>query len=216
MQRMNTDLMAELLGGASRYRVLRCLYGQPERPFRVRELAMEAGVDPGNTSRWLRRWVDVGLLESSVQFGQTVFRASGDPTLKPLRALLQQDHTTVRVLREAVSQLGGGVHAAAIFGSVARGEPRPDSDIDLLLIADGLSRLQAQSHFKKAGRALGRPVNVLLYTLADWSRARSGGDSLVQDIASGDVIELQGDIHALAPTPGLPARRQQSVRQGAR
>ncbi|MBL0945825.1 MAG: nucleotidyltransferase domain-containing protein [Hydrogenophaga sp.] len=213
---MNTDLMAELLGGASRYRVLRCLYGQPERPFRVRELAMEAGVDPGNTSRWLRRWVDVGLLESSVQFGQTVFRASGDPALKPLRALLQQDHTTVRVLREAVSQLGGGVHAAAIFGSVARGEPRPDSDIDLLLIADGLSRLQAQSHFKKAGRALGRPVNVLLYTLADWSRARSGGDSLVQDIASGDVIELQGDIHALAPTPGLPARRQQSVRQGAR
>jgi len=213
---MENERLAELLGGTTRYRVLRCLFGEPARFFRVRELAVQADVDPGNTSRWLRRWMDVGLVEADLQLGQTVYCAARDPALKPLRDLLLQDQDTVRVLRDAVSQLEAQVHAAAIFGSIARGEPHAGSDIDLLLIADGLSRLQAQAHFKKAGRALGRPVNVLLYTLTDWSKARSGGDSLVQDIASGDVIELQGDIHALAPTPGLPARRQQSVRQGAR
>lgn len=35
---------------------------------------------------------------------------------------------------------GGRLVSLAVFGSVARGTPRPDSDIDLLLVAEGLPR----------------------------------------------------------------------------
>ncbi|NNU44764.1 hypothetical protein [Ramlibacter montanisoli] len=47
--------MTELLGGAGRYKALRCLYEQPSRAFGTRELAALAGIDPSNASRWLRR-----------------------------------------------------------------------------------------------------------------------------------------------------------------
>lgn len=195
---MKAIAMAELLGGASRYQVLRCLYEQPGRTFRVRELASEAGVDAGNASRWLRRWADLGLLETSSERGQTVYSASRDPALKPLQTLLQQNGETARVLREELARFKAPIDAAAIFGSVARGEAGADSDIDLLLIADSTSRLDAQAHFKKAGRRLGRPVNVLLYTPDDWRKAREQGDTLAWDILSRDVIALRGDIHAIA------------------
>lgn len=195
---MNTALMSELLGGASRYQALRCLYESPGRTFRVRELAGEAGVDPGNASRWLRRWADVGLLETSTERGQTVYRASSDPALQSLRTLLQQDGETARLVREALERFEDSVAAAAIFGSTARGEANAASDIDLLLIADGTSRLKAQAHFKNVGRQLGRPVNVLLYTPQEWRKAREKGDTLVHDILSRDLIALKGDIHAIA------------------
>jgi len=38
------------------------------------------------------------------------------------------------------AQLGARLRAIVLFGSRARGDARPDSDIDLLVVADGLAR----------------------------------------------------------------------------
>jgi predicted nucleotidyltransferase len=149
-------------------------------------------------SRWLRRWADVGLLDATTERGQTVYSASSDPALQSLRTLLQQDSETARLVREALERFEDPVAAAAIFGSTARGEANASSDVDLLLIADGTSRLKAQAHFKNVGRQLARPVNVLLYTPNEWRKARETGDTLVHDILSQDLIVLKGDIYALA------------------
>jgi len=193
---MNTQLMNELVGGAARYRALRCLYEQAEREFGTRELALAAGIDPGNASRWLRRWADVGLLDRTVVRGQNVFRASGDPGLAPLRALVMQDSDLVRVVREYLTQLPGQVAAAAVFGSAARGDLHADSDVDLLVLTPDLSRLQAQAHFKPAGRKLKRAVNVLVFTPEDWRQARDDRNPFVLEILGHPTIELKGSLHA--------------------
>ena len=187
--------MSELLGGAGRYKALRCLFEHPDKGYGPRELAAETGVDPGNLSRWLRRWADLGLLERRTQSRQTVYVASMDPALAPLRTLLQQDSELVRVLRERLAELKAPVVAAAVFGSSARGEAHADSDIDLLLVTDA-SRLQAQAHFKPAGRALGRPVNVLTFTPDQWAKAMRSGDELVAEILRNPIIPLQGELNA--------------------
>ena len=192
---MNTRLMSELLGGASRYKALRCLFERPDKGFGARELAASAGIDPSNASRWLRRWADVGILERRTERRQTVYVASTDPALAPLRLLLQQDSEAVRILRDSLSELEGHVSAAAVFGSVARGEATPDSDLDLLLITD-LPRLQTQAHFKAAGRKLGRPVNVLSFTQAKWDEAKESHDELVEEILHNPIVVLQGALSA--------------------
>lgn len=114
----------------------------------------------------------------------------------PLKLLLQQDSETARVLRTRLETLEDAVDTAVIFGSAARGETNADSDIDLLLIAPKLSKLAAQAHFKAAGRKLGRPVNVQVFTAQAWQGAREAGDTFVQDVMSRPVINLKGDLHA--------------------
>lgn len=53
--------------------------------------------------------------------------------------LREQFQAIVDALREAsVDFYGEHLVSAAVFGSVARGSMRPDSDIDLLLVVDGL------------------------------------------------------------------------------
>lgn len=192
---MNSALMSELLGGAGRYKALRCLYEEPSRAFGTRELASLAGIDPANASRWLRRWADVGLVERRMERGVPVFQASRDPALAALAQLLQQDTRTSQRLSEDVERLGGKVEAAAIFGSAASGESDAGSDIDLLLLTE-LPQLKAQALFKAAGRELGRPVNVLAYSPSAWRDAITKGDAFVLDILNSPVVLLKGDVRA--------------------
>lgn len=192
---MNHELLSELFGGAQRYKALRCLFEHPGKGFGARELATSAGIDVSNASRWMRRWADIGILERQGQKPHVQYGASTAPSLQPLRMLLQQDNDASRVLLESLASLEGFVHTAAIFGSTARGEAVAGSDIDLLLITD-LPRLQAQAHFKPAGRTLARPVNVLSFTPAQWDAAKNLQDTLVADILQNPVVLLKGELNA--------------------
>lgn len=190
---MNHALLSELLGGAQRYKALRCLFEYPDKEFGARELSASAGIDASNASRWLRRWADKGILERRIENQRVRFVASTAPGLHPLRLLLQQDNEVSRVLRTSLESLDGVVTTAAIFGSSARGEARAGSDIDLLLITD-LPRLQTQAHFKPAGRILARSVNVLSFTQAQWDEAERSRDTLVADILQNPVVVLKGSL----------------------
>jgi DNA-binding transcriptional ArsR family regulator len=121
---VNTELFSELFGGADRYRALRCLFENPGRTFGARELAAQAQIDPGNASRWLRRWADAGLLEKTYVLKYPRYRPADDPTLKPLHQLFQQESEVIRQLRERISKLGNRVEAAAVFGSTAKAPRR--------------------------------------------------------------------------------------------
>ncbi|WP_211230099.1 nucleotidyltransferase family protein [Desulfovirgula thermocuniculi] len=47
----------------------------------------------------------------------------------------------LRIIVEAAQEVyGNRLVSLAVFGSVGRGTPRPDSDIDLLLVAESLPR----------------------------------------------------------------------------
>lgn len=57
-----------------------------------------------------------------------------------------------------------GAKRAGLFGSVVRGELRPDSDIDVLVeLADDLSLLDVVGIAQELEDALGRPVDLVEY-----------------------------------------------------
>ena len=81
----------------------------------------------------------------------------------------------VKARAELIRRLGStwGMHTIAVFGSVARGEERPDSDIDILVDAD-----PGRSYFDIAGFELDleqifhRPVDVVSRDALDPARKR--------------------------------------------
>lgn len=192
---MNTELLSELFGGAGRYRALGYIFEDPGRDFGPRELAQYAGIDSGNASRWLRRWERLGLVQKTTARNRTRYSASTDPSLKHLALLLQEGGQLARGFKERISELGGRVEAAAIFGSVAKGTASSDSDIDLLLLGE-VSRLEAQAFFKPLGRKLHRPVNVTVFTPQEWRAALAANNPLAVDINSSAKIALKGILDA--------------------
>ena len=56
------------------------------------------------------------------------------------------DKVIAQLKDEIIAQVGDCVHSIVLFGSVARGEATPDSDIDLLLITDGSQAVKDRIH----------------------------------------------------------------------
>lgn len=185
-------LMQELLGGAERAKALACLFEHAQREFSARELAQAAHIDAGNVSRWLRRWADAGLLDRTSTRGR--YRVAARDTLRPLIAFFQQQSALAQSLRQRIDELGNEVQAAAIFGSTASGAALPDSDVDVLLLAD-IPRVRAQAHFKALSRELDRPVNVLAYVPKAWQSLVQEGNPLATDILDGPLIVLKGALY---------------------
>jgi predicted nucleotidyltransferase len=198
---MNDSTLTEMFGSVGRYRALRALFAEPGRGFGQRELAAEAGIDPGSVARLLKRWVGAGLVTRRQQDGLPRYYASNDPALAPIATLMQQDSQLVRTLREALARVSG-VAVALVFGSVARGEARAGSDVDVLVLGT-CSELKLNAALKPAGRALGRAVHATAFTIDSFKQQLRGGESLAQGIVLGPRIALVGDLDAaILSAPG--------------
>lgn len=136
----------------------------------------------------LKSLTKLGLTET-----QTIGRASvhtineEHASVAPLRILLDP----VAALRDAVSAVtDGDVQAVLLFGSIARGEATPDSDIDLAVIAppDWDNRVELEDSVRMH---LGNDCDVLVLTEADFNRLAASGEPVVSDILR-DGVALIG------------------------
>jgi predicted nucleotidyltransferase len=191
---MNETTLAEVFGSVGRFRALRVLFAEPGRGFGQRELAAQAGIDPGSVARLLKRWVLTGLVTRRQQDGLPRYYASTDPSLAPLSVLMQQDSLLVRTLREALAGIDG-VAVALVFGSVARGDAGAGSDVDLLALGD-VSELKLNAALKPVGRALGRAVHATACSIESFKNQLRGGESFAQEIVRGPRIALIGALDA--------------------
>lgn len=191
---MNQATLAELFGSADRFRALRTIFSEPGRGFGQRELARAAGVDPGNVSRLLKRWLEVGLVQRIQKDGLPRYYATKDPAFAPLIALMQQDSELIRTLRDFLASLEG-VQVAVVFGSFARGEEAAESDIDVLVLGK-LSELKVNTLLKPVGRKLGRPVHASVSTIEDFRNQIQAGESFAREVVQGPRIALIGDLDA--------------------
>jgi len=191
---MNESTLVEVFGSLGRLRALRALFGEPERGFGQRELAAEAGLDPGGVARLLKRWMTAGLVTRRQQDGLPRYYASTDPALAPLVTLMQQDSALVRMLRDTLSGLAG-VDVALIFGSVAGGAAGAASDLDLLVLGRA-SELKLNAALKPAGRKLGRAVHATACTIDSFKNQLRGGESFAQGVVQGPRVPLIGDLDA--------------------
>lgn len=142
-------------------------------------------------------WTVQEALKSLSQLGltetQTIGRAGAHTinedhaSVAPLRILLDP----VAALRRAVSTVtDDDVQAVLLFGSIARGEATPDSDIDLAVIAPpGWDhRVELEDSVR---RHLGNDCDVLVMTEDEFNRLAASGEPVVSDILR-DGVALVG------------------------
>jgi uncharacterized protein len=117
---------------------------------------------------------------------------------------LRSHWTLLERLRE-VLRIERNVRLAAVFGSVARGEDQPGSDVDLLVELDDESWSRRQRLHTRLERALGRPVELVVVGRV----ARDNPGLLADALADGRVIVDRGDRWRALK------RREPSIRRAA-
>lgn len=170
--------LADALFTPVQQRVLGLLFGQPQRRFQSAELIRLAGSGTGATHRVLKRLAECGLVSASMEGRQLYYQANpASPIFEELAGLARKTVGLVGPLREALLPIAGRIRAAFVYGSVASGTDRAESDIDLMVIADDLDYPTLFEAVQAAERQLGRPVNPTLMTAKEWRRKRAQSDS---------------------------------------
>jgi predicted nucleotidyltransferase len=95
---------------------------------------------------------------------------------------------------------------ALIFGSVARGEERNSSDVDVLIVGN-LGFAEAVKALHPAQDKIGREINPVVMTPEEFARKHNEGDGFIREILAKDKLFLKGDDNELGklgrhPAPG--------------
>lgn len=120
--------------------VLKTLFDYPTRRFTINELAKTSKTPFSSAWRLVQKWEPAGIIETSRLGNSVTVSLKNTGYAQALARLLELNASpqafTVKKLKEDLGKLAG-VKGVYLFGSVARGEEKLDSDIDLAVIASG-------------------------------------------------------------------------------
>jgi predicted nucleotidyltransferase/predicted transcriptional regulator len=191
--------LSEALFTATQRRVLACMFGQPGRSYSVSELIHATGAGSGAVQREVARLAGSGLLDVERVGNQKRYRANPDaPIHDELAAIVRKTFGLAEPLREALAPLRAQIHAAFVYGSVAKGSDTASSDIDLLLVSDQLTYADAMGALHPLAQQLGRTVNPTLYTRAELRERIKTGSSFVARVLEQPRIWVIGGERDLA------------------
>jgi predicted nucleotidyltransferase len=184
--------VGSLLFGTYRKGVLALLLLHPEQSLHVRQLARVLDKPAGTLLRELNALADAGVLVRKPFGNQVHFQANpACPVFEELRGILKKTVGVADVLREALAPLASGIACAFVYGSVASGEERAGSDLDLMIVgearfADVVGALAA------AQATLRREVNPNLYSALEFRKKLAAGEPFLRRVLAGRKIFIVG------------------------
>lgn len=173
--------------------LLGLLLMRPEQSFHLREIGRLTGVPSGPAHRDLRKFESSGLLTAERVGNQVRYRANrAHPIFPELQGIIRKSFGMADVLREALVPLHVGIRCAFVFGSFARGEEGPTSDIDLMVIGD-VKFDEVVAAIYPLHERLGREVNPLVLTAKEF-RQRVKDRSFFARVLEGEKVMLMGTL----------------------
>lgn len=173
--------------------VLGLLFGHPDRSFYVKEIVRHAGVGIGSVQRELEKLSGVGLLTVKKVGNQKHYQANRQsPIFVELRGIVLKTFGVADVIRQVFENFRQKIAVAFIYGSVAKGTDRAHSDIDVLVVAEGLSYAAIFSVLTDVENTLGRTVNLTLYSPREIQGKISADSSFVKRVFQQPKIYLIG------------------------
>jgi predicted nucleotidyltransferase len=185
--------LAGALFTGTQQRVLGLLFGQPDRSFYATEIIALAGVGSGAVQRELARLAQSGLVTLKPVGNQKHYQANPDsPIFEELCGIMRKTVGLAEPLRQALAPLAAQIHAAFVYGSIAKKQDSARSDIDLMLVSDTLSFGDTYLALAEASQRLGREVNPSIFTGQDFGRRRQEEGSFVARVLAQPRIWVIG------------------------
>jgi len=191
--------LADALFSATQQRVLGLLFGQPERSFYATELIGLAGGGSGGVQRELARLEQSGLVTVRRIGNQKHYQANPkSPIFEELRNIAFKTIGLAEPLRKALAPLASQIHAAFVYGSVAKRQDTAASDIDLMVVSDSLTYADIFGALEVVGTQLARPVNPTVYTRQEFAKRIKEGNAFMTRLLDQPKLWLIGAEHDIA------------------
>jgi predicted nucleotidyltransferase len=173
---------------------------QPGRWWFMTELARHLETTPSSLQRELESLVAAGLLDRRQDGRRSYFRANTiSPLFADLRGLIEKTRGIVPALKAALKPFGSRIELAFLYGSIARGEERSASDVDLAIVGT-LRQIELLPALRKLEARFRREVNVTLFSPDEFRAKLAAKDHFLRSVLKGKTIPLKGALHELEKT----------------
>lgn len=191
--RTHITSVGDLLFGQTRGRVLALLYAAPHETLFVRQIARQVEISVGAVQRELTLLAEAGLIKRSAIGHQVFYQANQEhPEYPELRALLAKTIGIFQMLKTAIAPLASRLDLAFVYGSVACGEEKATSDIDLMFIGN-VKLDEVMDAVGPVEKKLRRPVNPAIYSILDLKQQLRTGNHFLQSLKKSKKVFLVGD-----------------------
>lgn len=184
------DLLRGLLGSQSRAEILRLLFNGRDQEFYLRDLERRTGLLIRSVQYEMANLLKMDLVEERRDGNRRYFSANRmHPLYEDICQIVLKTSGWVLSLKHLLAR--PDVVLAFVFGSIASGEERAESDIDVMVIGDiGLRELTALTG--PLARKTGRPINGITYTVREFSRRIKVKEHFISTVLASPRLYLIG------------------------
>jgi len=187
--------LAELLSSRARAEIFWLLFSGTGEELHVREIERRSGLNDSTLRQELRKLVRLDLVQSRRDSNRVYYRAKTESPLYPeIRNLVLKTSGLSDVLKSALRDKR--IRVAFVFGSIAHGEEKAGSDVDLMVIGQlglrDLSRLLSGIEEK-----IGREVNSHVLHEAEFRKRVRAKEHFVSSVMDSSKIFIIGSQHEL-------------------
>jgi len=192
---MQPTSVADALFTKTQQRVLSLLFGKPDKSFYTNEIVRWANMGRGTITRELEKLVSSGLLTVSRTGNQKHYQANqNSPVFTELLGIVRKTFGIADVIKQALVSCDEKISLAFVYGSIAKGTDARDSDIDLMLVGEGLSYNDIIELLMPAEDSLQREINPTLYTPAEYQSRLDDGQSFLQRVREQPKLMIKGAV----------------------
>jgi predicted nucleotidyltransferase len=192
---MQATSIGDALFTKTQQRVLGLLYGAPDKSFYTNEIMRWADMGRGTIRRELDRLVSAGILSVTPEGNQNHYQAKQDnPVYTELLGIVRKTFGVVDVIKQALKPLNAQIKLAFIYGSIAKGTDARTSDIDLMLIGEGLNYGDVIDVLMPLEESLQRSVNPMVFTSAEFASRLDQNSSFLVRVMEQPKLVIKGVI----------------------
>lgn len=189
----NTHGLGDALFSKTQRQVLGLLFGHPDQTFYANEIVRFAGVGIGTVQRELEKLSSVGLLSVKRVGNQKHYQANRQsPIFEELRGIVLKTFGVGDVLRLALEGLADQITVAFVYGSVAKGTDKANSDVDVMIISEELSYDRIFSALAPVESKIGRTINPTLYKPFEFRDKLTADSSFLNRVVEQPKVFLIG------------------------
>lgn len=190
-----TNLLDDVLGQKSKIKVLRFLT-KVRGSFTGRELARQVGLSPEKTRQVLKDFQEQGIVEVQNAGRTNLYKLRKESTLvkNVLVPLFHSERNLPKSLAQTIRKgTSFPVVSIILFGSLARGEERSDSDIDVLILTENNGDLrkakkEIESIEHKVIEEFSNRLSPLIWNVREFQRRYKTKDHLLRQIIKEGIV----------------------------
>jgi len=186
------DIINSLFKSKIRRKILTCFFADENRKYYINELARLIDTSQGTCRRELNKLAGIGIFKT-LRTGNLLYYSIDKKSLfyKEFRSIIGKTLGIEIRLKNSLKKIEG-IDFAFIFGSYAKRQLTPASDIDLVIVGR-IKEEKLSDTLKKEERIISREINYHIYSKSEFKSKMENKNSFIKNILKNYILILGDD-----------------------